>query len=127
MAYHQFHPPVQIEPHVTLLEQNTRAARAAIWTHVKQNLMEWPDDNHQRVVDLTAIGIQAFEDMLNMSEMQIETQLVTGTPATLWPLHERNKMKIVISLFNDYSRTMNGTVDMRTVTHEDLCEYRVSG
>jgi hypothetical protein len=92
MAFNQFYPPVCLKPHVQPLVGPLNAAtRAAIWTHVKVNLFEWPTDIHPRVVDLGVMGITDFTDLLNLSETQIETQLVTATAAgavQLWPLHE---------------------------------------
>jgi hypothetical protein len=75
------------------------------------NLFEWPDDTHQRVVDLGAMAVQDFSNLLAMSNMQIENQLVTTNAAgvaQLWPMHEHNCVKVMILLYNDHSCTMGG-------------------
>ena len=106
----------------------TRNIENEIWGHVKTNLLLIPNNQHHYAVAFAGNGIRNFGDLLAMTVAQIDNLHYTpaggGNPVPFL-LGDCGRIKNVISMYNDISRMLDATFDVRTITRADLDTYRV--
>ena len=92
-----------------------RAQHTAIWNHCKIHFLDIPQRNppHSLAAALTNQGIVTLGDMLGFSPQGIDglTHRPHGNNDVPWPRGTCARTKIMISMYNDFSRQLNGNVD----------------
>ena len=122
-------PHLNLPAGVTLINGALpRAQAAAQWTFIKINHfgIAAATPPHPLATAFADHGIVDFADLLAFTSAGIDQ--LTYEPngdEVLIPRGMCGRIKVTISMFNDVSRQMGGSVDMRTIPSEYFDEYRV--
>ena len=109
-----------IPPHVEALTESTEAIQQAVWIHVLKSLLDVPDDDNPIALSLVnQNSIRSFNNLLVLSSNEIDA-LSSITIGII------GRIRVVISLYNDWTCTLGAPIDMRTVFYEDYIDYCLS-
>ena len=115
-----FLKPLPTHVRALIDEESTKAIQQAVWIHVLKSLLDVPDDDNPIALSLVnQNGICSFNNLLVLSSNEIDA-------LSSIPFGIIGRIRVLISLYNDWTCTLGAPIDMRTVTYEDYIGYGLS-